>query len=371
MLAQIEKPHNDFFRLAEYLIHGDERPTSPDRVAWVFGHNLPTDDPVLAAKLMTATADLSKRCRNACYHTMVAWHPEESPSPEIMQEIARRTLVLAGLGEHQALVMGHGDKPHRHLHMMINRVHPETGRAWSTSHDYRRFDQIMRQLSEDYGLRYVPPHTFHPETTDEMPKGPDSNATYAARRGASTDRPQWPRSLSRAYGRLVSEHIDAATSWDDLEHLFAEDCFTLEWKGNGAKAGLVVGDGSAYSKLSALGLTASAKSLERRFGRKFKPQGSPRRNPPIVKVHAWRKMFTVDAVDIARAVGTREQLRHAIQDAVGARKARLSKAPLTKQLEAELQEALKATTSLTPPNRRKPRGPARSRRKPSRREPER
>lgn len=55
---------------------------------------------------------------------MIAWPPDERPLPEMMQEIARKTLELAGLGEHQALIVGHGDAEHRHLHAMINRVHP-------------------------------------------------------------------------------------------------------------------------------------------------------------------------------------------------------------------------------------------------------
>ena len=57
MLAQLEKPTNEFHALARYLIHGRERPTNPNRVTWIMAHNLGTDDPELAAKLMTATAE--------------------------------------------------------------------------------------------------------------------------------------------------------------------------------------------------------------------------------------------------------------------------------------------------------------------------
>ena len=102
MLAQLEKPTHDFFALARYLIEGRERPPNPKRVAWTIAENLPTTDPMLAAQYMTATAELSKRCRNACYHSIIAWAQEEQPSPEVMQEVARKTLALAGLGEHQA-----------------------------------------------------------------------------------------------------------------------------------------------------------------------------------------------------------------------------------------------------------------------------
>ena len=149
---------------------------------------------------MAATAELSKRCTNPCYHAIIAWGVDEHPTPEIMQEIAANTLGLAGLGEHQALIMGHGDKAHAHLHMMVNRIHPTTGRTWSTSHDWRKFDRIMKTLADEYGFQYVPPHGFHPELTDDVPKMPTSGATYAAKKGAPTNRPQWPRRQSRLYG---------------------------------------------------------------------------------------------------------------------------------------------------------------------------
>ena len=112
MLANIVPPTNDFHGLARYLVHGKPgTKASPDRVAWIRSHNLPTDDPELAATLMTATAQLSKRSKNAAYHAMIAWHPEEQPTPEQMQQIAKRTLELAGLGEHQALIMATAIRP--------------------------------------------------------------------------------------------------------------------------------------------------------------------------------------------------------------------------------------------------------------------
>lgn len=88
--------------------------------------------PLLAARYMEATASRSTRCMKPVYHPMVAQHERERPSAEIMHEVARRTLEMAGLGGHQALVMGHGDTPHRHFHVMLDRVHPETRRADGT-----------------------------------------------------------------------------------------------------------------------------------------------------------------------------------------------------------------------------------------------
>jgi hypothetical protein len=351
MLAQLETPHNDFAALAEYLVRGRDNPPNPKRVAWTYMHNIPFDDPVLAAKIMAATADLSRRCENACFHATINWHPEEQPTPEIMQEIARRTLDMAGLAEHQALIMGHGDKPYAHLHMMINRVHPETGRAWSTFRNYERFDRIMKQLAGEFGFQYVPCHAFEPELTDNLFKHPDSNATYAARRGAKTNRLQWPKSASRAYGAQINECIERATSWDDLEYLFAEDHLTLEAKGRGRKKGLVVGDGSSYTKFSALKLTSAAQSLTRKFGKSFAAHKADRQacsRPPTN-----RSVWSIDRVDLARALGTREDVRDEINAKKAIRKARLAKKAVLDQLVEEMKENWRAATYLRPAARRR------------------
>jgi len=335
MLAQLEKPTNDFAPLARYLVHGDTRPTPPERVAWIITQHLATQDPELAAKIMSATAALSKRCTRACLHTIIAWHPDEQPSPEIMQEIALRTLSLAGLAEHQAFVIGHGDKAHPHLHMMINRVHPETGRAWSDAHSHRRFDAIMRELSEAYGFRTVPAHSFNPELTEDLPKRPNSPATYAAKRGAGTTRPQWSRRQADVFSRRISERLDAASTWEDLMQLFADEGLTLEAKGKGH----VVGNTISYAKLSALGLQRTAKGFQRR--RQPARRALPTR--PII-----------DEVDVARGLAKfgladSAAIRQAIEEARCRRLAWLARKPLIEQLLADLGKSLAAWTAHTPP----------------------
>lgn len=346
MLAKIEPARADFMALACYLMTSKETPPNPDRVAWLFAHNLHTDDPEHVAQLMAATAAQSVRCAAPCYHLSINWDPVERPDPEIMQEVALKTLAMAGLGEHQALVVGHGDTTHRHLHMMINRVHPDTGKAWATSHDYRRFDRIMKQLADEYGFTHAPCHRFDPEETADLPKGPTSRATRAARRGANTNRPQWSVNDARAYGARVSEHLDAGSGHTDLDQMFAEDGLRLEAKGKG----YVVGNGASYVKLSALGLEITANGLARRRPPR---RGVPRASGKAAPTRPW-----VDAIDIAKALAVigladTTDVRAAIQDARGQRMARLARRPLIEQLMAELKLAWASTTAARPPPRRR------------------
>ena len=288
MLAKVAPASNDFTALARYLVHGKPgTKPSPNRVAWTCTQNLPSDVPELAATCMQATAAASRRTRKAAYHLMISWHANERPSPELMQTIARETLERAGLAEHQALIMGHGDRAHPHLHILLNRVHPDTGRAWKTTHDFARFDRIMRELAETHGCAYVPAHLYNPELTDEHASKPDSNATYAAKRGAPTNRVQWSRRTSREVGDRLSDELTHTSTSLDVDELLEEHGLTLQPKGRG----FVVGNGQSYSKLSRLALTKSA------YSKLF-----ARAQLLLVPARSQPHVLTPDGVDIARAL---------------------------------------------------------------------
>lgn len=347
MLAKVAPPSNDFQALARYLVRGKSGNPDPKRVAWLFTQNLPTDDPELAAKYMEATAQLSARTRKAAYHLMIAWHANERPNPEAMQDVAQQTLQLAGLAEHQALIMGHGDKPHPHLHILLNRVHPDTGRAWKTSQDYARFDRIMRELADAHGFAFVPAHAFNPEITDNLPQLPNTAATYAGKRGAPTLRLQWSKAQARDMGERISEDVTMEATPADMLDILAEYGLTLEVKGKGH----VIGNAHGYAKLSSLGLATSAKHLARAAC------AVPSQLQRVTSARGHRStVFEVDAVDIARAfynIGllAKEDVRQAIDDVKRERLACRKPSLVTE---------LAATTGLTSPSAAK-RSPSRSR----------
>lgn len=305
MLAKIAPLTNDFRAVARYLVRGKSARPDPKRVAWTISQNLPTDDPELAAAYMAATAAASIRTRKAAYHLMIAWQARERPTPELMQDVARQALALAGLGEHQALIMGHEDKPHPHLHILLNRVHPETGRAWKTAHDYATFDRIMRVLADAHGCEYAPAHLYNPELTETLPKGPGTRALRAARGGAPTSRPQWSRKATREVGDLLSEDITPSSNFEDVVAVLDRHGLELEPKGRGH----VIGNEDGYAKLSSIGLVSSARLFEMVKGVAA----------PVGKRGVGRRVFEVDGVDITRAMVTlglaaKKDIAAAVQD---------------------------------------------------------
>ena len=81
------------------------------------------------------------------YRFVISWSPDEAaPSPKEMAEHARQILHLIGLGEHEAVLVVHGDTDNPHIHVVANTVHPVTGRTARIN-----FDKAVMQR---YAARY-------------------------------------------------------------------------------------------------------------------------------------------------------------------------------------------------------------------------
>jgi hypothetical protein len=150
-----QRRYKDFTWLVGYLL-GPERETGLERVEWTTTRNLPTSDPELGARVMREMAGQNPSTKKPVYHIMLTAAPEDPIDRAMMERMADRVLDRLGLTEHQAVLVAHLDRPHHHLHIMVNRVHPETGRAWSTWQDWAPVMAVLREEERALGLQQVP-----------------------------------------------------------------------------------------------------------------------------------------------------------------------------------------------------------------------
>ncbi len=249
-----------FGGLARYLVSGG-RDGEAGRVAWVETYNLMTQDPEKAARLMQATAAQNPRVEKPVYHLSVSFAPEDRPSEEQMREVAGRVLRELGLGEHQAVAVAHRDTGHAHVHLMVNRVHPETLRAWRTGHDFRRIEEVLRRAEREMGLRVVPGR--HERVEGREVPGRRELTKGEVRERERTGEAVWSE---RAREALAGE-FRAARSWAELEHRLRRHGYRLRERGRG----LVVTDarGRQAVKASRIARSASAHRLAERFGMSY------------------------------------------------------------------------------------------------------
>ena len=150
----VSSSSRSFKSLGNYLVVG-RGGEEPNRVAWSTARNLPTDDPQLAAKIMRATAAQNVRVDQPVYHLALSFDPRDAVDRQQMERVADRVLVELGLRDYQCLIVAHGDRQHPHLHILINRVHPLSHKAWDRWQDYPIVQRVLRDEERALGLHQL------------------------------------------------------------------------------------------------------------------------------------------------------------------------------------------------------------------------
>jgi hypothetical protein len=158
MIVKIMKAGRSFKGLANYLTEKKER------VVWTHSLNCANDDVLSVVHEMYTTysqAELLKEQAGAhgggraldkpVKHIFLSWHESESLTREQMIEAAQSFLKEMGWDEHQALLVPHDDKKHQHVHIELNRVHPETGLALDDSFEKRRAQEWALAYEREQG----------------------------------------------------------------------------------------------------------------------------------------------------------------------------------------------------------------------------
>ena len=240
-----------FRGLCQYLV-GDRM-----RVSWVATRWLGSEDTEDVIHEMKATAALSSRCKKPVYHISLSWDTKDAPTRAQMEEACDELLGALGLSEHQAYLVAHKDTLHPHLHVMINRVHPETGKAWSTSHDYRRIEQTLRRLERRWGFREVDGHhalsldTARPVRSKSYTTG---EVQESMRRGSLP--------FVLLVRMTTGSDLDRSKSWEELASALKVHGLRMEVR----PRGMVITDGHQYVAASRVAPRASRYQLERRYG---------------------------------------------------------------------------------------------------------
>ena len=168
MIIRIQDSGGSFRGAGKYYLHdkaGDKslpnelKPNTDERVWFTDVRNCAHLDPERALDEMWAVAEdqaylkqangistAGRRCTEPVKTISLSWHKDDAPTPEHMVDAADQYLRHMKWDQHQAVYVGHRDTEHRHIHIILNRVHPETGR---TLDDYRE-----QKRSQQWGLAY-------------------------------------------------------------------------------------------------------------------------------------------------------------------------------------------------------------------------
>ena len=169
MIPKINGLGRSFAGVAAYCLHDapepdDRRPDTSERVGWTDTRNLPTIRAERAARLMAATAkaapDLKRLAGGArggrklakpVLHYSLSWARDETPTRQEMSRAVDGSLEALGLEGHEALIVAHDDTRHPHVHVVANRVDPETGKAAKLGNSKLRLSRWAEGYEREQG----------------------------------------------------------------------------------------------------------------------------------------------------------------------------------------------------------------------------
>ncbi len=252
MIAKVQparKHSSSFKRLQEYLTRERDADTGELllRGDVVMSENLLGFD--TAAIEMQGIASLNNRCKDAVCHYELAWPPGERPTRPQWVDCALHTLKALGYEGHQFMIVAHDDKKHFHIHIMLNKVHPETLRAHTPYRDWFTLDAAVRFLEAKHGWSHTPGPMRWDENTQQavLTSKSERNLSRSGLQqptgaAAQFEHYQDQESFQSYVRREIAPRVHTLlarqnVTWDDLHRLLSKARLRLE---KGASGGYTV-----------------------------------------------------------------------------------------------------------------------------------
>jgi len=237
---------SDFGGLVRYITSAQGR---DERVGTITVTNCGSDEPLDAADDVMLVQQANTRSNaDKTYHLIVSFAPGENPSPETLRVIEERICAGLGYGEHQRISAAHHDTDILHLHIAINKVHPERHTVHSPLRDYRTLGELCDTLEVEFDLA----KTNH-----------QSRKRGGEGRAADMEQIAGIESLIGWVQRTCASEIKAADSWQALHATMAANGLTMHARGNGL---VVTAESGTSIKASSIARDLSKKALEDRLG---------------------------------------------------------------------------------------------------------
>lgn len=211
------------------------------------------------------------------YHLLISFAPGEQPSADILRDVEDRICASIGFGEHQRISAVHNDTDNLHIHIAINKIHPERHTIHEPYRAYKTMGDMASILEREHGL-HLTNHTAKKSGSENRADDMEQHAGVESLLG-------WIK-------KECAAQLTQATTWNELHAVMRSNGLELQSRGNG----FVITDGRGVGvKASSVSRDLSKSKLEKRLGifeldakreagSKRGPGASNRRPPPVKPV---------------------------------------------------------------------------------------
>jgi hypothetical protein len=213
---------------------------------------------------MEALATDNTRCKDPVFHMILAWREMEIPTSGQVDEAVGIALKELDLQNCQALWVLQNDTQNRHVHIVVNRIDPESGRAIIPANGWTKkaLERAARKIELAQGWESEQ-SGFYRVTGDgeivEKKRREEPAISPSARDGEAHTA---IKSAERIAQETAAPIVREARTWEELHEKLAGHGIAFEKKGSGAV--LIVSD--IVVKASKAGRDISLSKLEARLG---------------------------------------------------------------------------------------------------------
>ena len=262
---------------------------------------------------------------NPVYHVAINWREGEHPTRGEAEGACRHVMAALGCADHQAAWAIHRDTDHDHVHLVVNRVHPERHTVWSVPRrDYFILDKCMRELEIEFGRGrangpWITRDTEHgPEIVrmsraerrargllkdDGSPRLTDP-ATRAEKHSGADSFQRWMAGPQGPAQELKTVIERPGATWQDVHAALARYGVRIERKGSGMVVTSTIDGGRGgervlAAKASQLGRWATKGELEKRLS-PFEPPAANRALPEPEPGLTYAEALEAQIADVDR-----------------------------------------------------------------------
>ncbi len=256
-------------RLADYITQEKDKEQDKNKIDYYGGRGFICEDLNSWKAEMTALASDAPKCTNPITHWVMSWQEHERPTRDQLEESINILLEELGMTDNQVIYAAHQDTDNYHVHVMINRVHPDTLRASNNFRDVELAHKAVARIAHIQGWQSEQRARYEviDGKTKRVQHPPQATKQPAGQIAQQIESHQGVKSAERVGIETGADLIRAAHTWRDLHQSLADRGMRYEQYGTGAY--LYVGD--VKLKASSAGRDCSLPQVKKRLGEYQQP----------------------------------------------------------------------------------------------------
>lgn len=147
---------SSYARLINYLLCENSL-NSEERVMGTKISNCSINDIQLSIKEIESTQSLNQRTKaDKTYHLVLSFQQKDKVSINDLYEMENVFAKNIGFEEHQRISVIHGDTNNLHIHIAINKIHPQKLTIHEPYYDKHKLQEVCREMEIKYSLNKNP-----------------------------------------------------------------------------------------------------------------------------------------------------------------------------------------------------------------------